>query len=474
MMTNTSGSHRPRRLLKYSAILLVVAQLAYAVFLASASWREVKAEQSGRLATVADLDANALDLYFTQLEIGMQNLGAELTDMHKKLDLARAYQLVHRFQKLHTELGNVILMRGDGQILMTGNSPNNPDMPTLAGDPVFMQFRGELQQGENFVIGRPIKGHIDSRWVVAARYAVTDRAGKIIYIISANLPADLLQSYWSDSVSPKISALGLIRDDGYVISRYPEPDAAGLDELYGNPAAGTMTEYLRASNYPQQGQVNMPDGNGKMKDLRELRRLRHYPATLFAEVPLSEIKAAWWVRMRDTYFLLALMLAGIVFFYGMSFRRRHAWSTAQRREVLRHKYALALNERSPNEIFMFDTETLQISYANEHALNNTGYTLAQLQQKDILVLHPEMDIASFGKIAEPLRRGEQESVKYQTVQSRSNGSTYPVEVSLQLMQSDANGEVIMAIINDITAFKQAEENFNKFNAPVERRAGRRN
>lgn len=98
MRINTSGSHRPRRLLKYSAILLVVAQLAYAVFLVSASWHEVKAEQAGRLTTVADLDANALDLYFTQLEIGMQNLGAELTDMHEKLDLASAYKLVHRFK----------------------------------------------------------------------------------------------------------------------------------------------------------------------------------------------------------------------------------------------------------------------------------------------------------------------------------------------------------------------------------------
>lgn len=473
-MTNTSSEHRPRKLLKFSAILLVAAQLAYAAYLASASWHEVKTEQAARLATFADLDANALDLYFTQLEIGMHNLGAELTDTHKQLDPGRAYQLVHRFQELHTELGNVILMRGDGRIVLTGNSPNNPDMPTLAGDPVFMQFRSELQQGENFVIGRPVKGHIDSRWVVAARYAVTDRAGKIIYIISANLPADLLQSYWADSVSPKISALGVIRDDGYMISRYPEPDAAGLDDLYGNPVAGTMTAYLRANNYPQQGQIEMPGSDGSAADLRELRRLRHFPVTLWVDVPMSEIKAAWWDRMRDTSFLLALMLAGIVIFYGMSFRRRHAWSTAQRREELRHKYEQALNERSPNEIFMFDPETLQISYANDYALNNTGYTLAQLQQKDMFFLHPEMGIESFGTIVEPLRRGGQESVKYQTVQSRSDGSTYPVEVNLQLIKSDENGEGFMAIINDISAFRQAEENIRKFNAPVERRAGRRN
>lgn len=174
----------------------------------------------------------------------------------------------------------------------------------------------------------------------------------------------------------QISVLGLVRDDGYLISCYPQPDAASLDELYGKPVGDAMMAYLHTNKFPQQGQVQIPDGDGKTKDFRELRCLRHYPVTLFADVPMTEINAAWWDRMRDTYFLLALMLAGIVVFYSMSFRRRYAWSTAQRRGELRHKYEQVLNERSPNEIFMFDTETLQISYANEYALNNTGYKLA--------------------------------------------------------------------------------------------------
>jgi hypothetical protein len=96
-------------------------------------------------------------------------------------------------------------------------------------------------------------GNIDNRWVVAARYAVTDQAGKLLYIISANLSPNLLQRYWPDSTIPRITALGLVRDDGYMVSRYPEPDAAGMDSLYGKPAAGAMIGYLRANNYPQHG-----------------------------------------------------------------------------------------------------------------------------------------------------------------------------------------------------------------------------
>jgi PAS domain S-box-containing protein len=120
---------------------------------------------------------------------------------------------------------------------------------------------------------------------------------------------------------------------------------------------------------------------------------------------------------------------------------------------------------------MFDTDTLQITYANDHALESLGYTLEQLQQKTILGMHPESGIESFGAMIEQLRQGKQESITYETVQARGNGSIYPVEVTLQLI-TEEGAQKFMAVIQDITARKQAEENIRKFSAPVERRGGR--
>jgi len=181
-----------------------------------------------------------------------------------------------------------------------------------------MDIRSELQQGPPFVIGKPVMGTIDKSWVAAARYAVADKDGKLAYILSANLPANLLLRYRPESASPRITALGLVRDNGYLVSRYPEPDAAKLDDIYGKPAAGAMIEYLRANNYPQSGQVDMPGSDGKATALRALRRLQHYPVTLFVEMPMSEIKAARWRKMHAPYVLMALLLAGTFVFYGMS------------------------------------------------------------------------------------------------------------------------------------------------------------
>jgi PAS domain S-box-containing protein len=175
--------------------------------------------------------------------------------------------------------------------------------------------------------------------------------------------------------------------------------------------------------------------------------------------------------MHAPYFVMALVLACTFAFYSLRFQRR-AWSVEKRRKELQHHYEHALRERSPNEIVMFDTDTLHITYANNFALEALGYTLAQLQQKTILGLQPESEVGSFGAMIEPLRGGEREPITYQTVLAREDGSIYPVEVNLQLIALEDGVERFLAVIHDITSLKQAEENIRKFSSPVERRGGK--
>jgi PAS domain S-box-containing protein len=470
-MPTTSTDPRPNRFLKYAAPLLVVVLLAYAAFLVSQSWRAAKSEQARQMATIAALTGNAVDLYFTQLKIGMMNLGADLSASNGKPDLDRAFALLNRFQGQHTELRNVMLIRADGQVLLTGANTSRRGLPTLAGDPAFNKFMQELQPSPHFAVGQPVMGTIDKRWVVAARYAFADRSGKLAYVISANLPLDMLQRYWVDSITPGITALGLLRDDGYLVSLYPEPDEASQDVLFGKPGAGAMAALPRVDKQTMQAQIEINNEHTGKPSLMVLRRLQNLPLTLFVEMPVTEIKTAWWRDMHAPYFLMALVLACTFAFYGLKSQRR-AWSVEKRRKVLQRNYEHALRDRSPNEIFMFDTDTLQITSANDHALEDLGYTLEQLQQKTLLSLHPESGIESFAEKIEPLRRGKQESITYQTVQARADGSSYPVEVILQLIKGDDGVERFLALVQDISALKLAEENLRNFNAPVERRGGR--
>ena len=469
-MSATSLELRRTRILTSSATVLVLVLLTYAAFLILQSWRDAKSEHAGQMATIAALSENSIDIYFTQLRIGMQNLGTELADLPGKPDLDRAFALVSRFQNLHTELRNVMLIRGDGQVLLTGSTPNSKDLPTLAGDPAFDQIRNELL-GSPFAVGRPVMGYIDKRWSVSARYAVTDKMGRLAYIISANLPVDMMQRYWIDSITPGITALGLVRDDGYLVSRYPEPDAESQDKQYGTPVEGVMATYLRSNVHSRQDLSEIRNSKGKITGLLAMRRLQHYPLTLFVEMPVTEVKAAWWHDLHAPYFVMTLLLACTFAFFGLRQHRR-AWSAEKRREELRHHYEHILRERSANEIFMFDADTLQVTFANDTALENLGCTLDQLQKQTLLNLHPETGIEALGAKIEQLRGNEQEAVTYETVQARTNGTTYPVEVNLQLIRPSEDDEKLLAIVQDITARRQAEENIQKFSAPLERRGGK--
>ncbi len=472
-MTDSSGNLHPRKLLNYFVILVVIVLLGSMSLLIARSWQEGKSDRIAQLQSTVDMSAVALDSYFTQLNLAMQTLGADIAQTPEKIELERAYTLVNRFQRLHRELGIVMLIREDGQVLLTGKTPNRPDLLTLGGDPAFLRIRDELLQGSPFAVGRPVMGHIDTSWVVAARYAVTDQSGKLRFILSANLPDDFLRRYLPDSVKPGVAALALTRNDGYLLSHFPEIDVASRDQKFGKPAAGAMLDYLRAAKQPASGRVELSDRDGSEVLLRVMRGLHGFPLTVYVDVPMSEIEAAGWRRVKLSYLLLTLLLATVFVTYGIARSHRKKWSVAQRREALRREYEESLHPRHPNEIYMFDARTLRFSYANDAALESTGYSMAEVQRKTITELQTGMTVESFGQMIDPVRRGELESVDYQTNQSRANGSSYPVEVHLQFIRTDNGEEGFLAIVNDITVRKIAEANINEFNAPEERRKSAR-
>jgi PAS domain S-box-containing protein len=120
-------------------------------------------------------------------------------------------------------------------------------------------------------------------------------------------------------------------------------------------------------------------------------------------------------------------------------------------ERSRHQAKIArfsrMIERSMNEIFSFDAETLKFIDANRGALENTGYTLDELRNLTPLDLKPEMTAASFAELLAPLRAGTLKLRQFTTRHRRKDGSTYPVEVHLEL--TDDIHPVFVAVVLDI-------------------------
>jgi len=116
-------------------------------------------------------------------------------------------------------------------------------------------------------------------------------------------------------------------------------------------------------------------------------------------------------------------------------------------------------DQSANEILVFAADTLKYIQANKGACHNLGYSEDELRSMTPMDIKPEYSEDQFRHLLRPLLSGKKNSLLFQTVHKRKDGSTYPVEVRLQLSRV---GDVSMfvSIIMDITERRAAEEQIN--------------
>ncbi|MFN3955067.1 MAG: PAS domain S-box protein [Pararhodobacter sp.] len=109
---------------------------------------------------------------------------------------------------------------------------------------------------------------------------------------------------------------------------------------------------------------------------------------------------------------------------------------------------------SLHEVYVFDAETLRFTEVNRGARLNLGYSNEQLMTMTPLDLSPKLDEATFRERIAPLHEGTTAMVRLKGRHWRHDGSTYPVEVQLQLIQDER--PLLVAMVQDITEHEQAE------------------
>jgi PAS domain S-box-containing protein len=130
--------------------------------------------------------------------------------------------------------------------------------------------------------------------------------------------------------------------------------------------------------------------------------------------------------------------------------------TERKRAEVEQTKLLDIVDASLNEIYIFDADTLHFQHVNAGALNNLGYTSEKMRTMTPIDIKPEFDEESFRKLVAPLLQGEQQKLVLQTVHQRADGSRYPVEAHLQLIERNQE-RLFLAVILDISERLQAEE-----------------
>lgn len=196
---------------------------------------------------------------------------------------------------------------------------------------------------------------------------------------------------------------------------------------------------------------------GKDTDQKPIKKLREAIKNgESCQVTLRNYKKDGSIFWNDLYIMPIIDRKGIVtHFIGIQN------DVSQRKKVEEERNHLAtIIHGSLNEIFVFDASTLKFLSVNYGAQKNLGYSLEELYDMtplDIKINDNEID---FRKTINVLFKENIDKLEFETIHQRKDGSTYPVEVHLQL--SNLGEKVIfVAIILDITDRKDYREKLEK-------------
>jgi PAS domain S-box-containing protein len=112
-------------------------------------------------------------------------------------------------------------------------------------------------------------------------------------------------------------------------------------------------------------------------------------------------------------------------------------------------------EASLNEVYVFAPDSYRFVYVNRVARQNLGYSAEKLRDLTLLKVASEIAAETFQGYLQSLINEEVSQCTFKTTFHRANGTTYPVELSLQLV-ADSTDAVFLAVVNDITARQQSE------------------
>jgi PAS domain S-box-containing protein len=115
-----------------------------------------------------------------------------------------------------------------------------------------------------------------------------------------------------------------------------------------------------------------------------------------------------------------------------------------------------LFESSLNEIYLFDPLTLLFKQVNKAALENLGYSTDEILTMTPIDLKSFANKDKFDRLVEPLRKFTKEQVIFESIHQRKDGTQYPVEIHLQLIQF-GNENVFAGIVLDISEQKRTED-----------------
>ena len=318
-------AYRTIRNLRLGFIALALLLIVFGIAFAWQSWEREKEHEQIYLLTIVDLSSKAMTAYFDQQKQIMKDLDQHLPRDAGPLPSRGTHDVLMRYAQANPQLERITLSAPDGRLLLASNISSGTTLPPRNNLPAFLATVAKLEEGHDFLPERPSKSHFGEGWYIPLRYGLRDNTGKLRFVLTASLSIGSPHDFWQGISMPQGAAIGLIGDDGYMLSRYPELKNVDLTELYGKPRDGKLINYLRENHFPIRGTTSGFNSLTKADYLFAFQRLEHFPLTVFMSTPVTNLQHKWLSQAQVALWLSLLLILGGYAIFIWSSRRQLAW-----------------------------------------------------------------------------------------------------------------------------------------------------
>ncbi len=280
------------------------------------SWNNLRQLQLQRMTIAVSLAANHSQSYFETVGSHLDALATFIIQRDALRQPQVASTLLQEFKAKHPDLGGVTLIDPSGQMLASTALKPGARLPNVMENPEWqVDFRQNLQS-TGLSLNKPQRGYLLDAWLMPLRYTARDAQGRVQFLIQTSILLERQQSLWANlGLQPGVQ-IGLLREDGVMLSMWPLPSAKFDPKNLGNkPLFDAIATNLTNGFFttPNQRWSNQREG--------VYQRLRAYPAYAFLSVPNKFLLGLWWKTVQVPIYMFLLLFALAVSIYGVLARR---------------------------------------------------------------------------------------------------------------------------------------------------------
>lgn len=277
------------------------------------SWNNVKQIQQQRMTVAVSLAANHARSYFDTLGTDLEALSLRILRDRGLEQPDRALTLLHSFRQRHPDLGGATLISPSGQMLASTAHKPGMRLPNVMENPAWQKdFEANLRTG-GLSINQPQWGYLLKTWVMPLRYTMRDEGGKPLFVIQTSVVLERQQALWANLGLLKGAQIGLMREDGMLLSIWPLEPGQRFDAHDGNLDPLQAAIQKTASN----GFFLVPAQRWQARRFGVYQRLQHYPIYSFISASNALAVGVWWQTVQVPIYVLLVLCILVVASYGV-------------------------------------------------------------------------------------------------------------------------------------------------------------